>query len=1208
MKKRKITSLFLTLVMVLSLVPTMGVTSYATGWKDVTTFEQLKNEVSAGSAKIRLKANIDTSVLNNGAGMSSSDMLVFNSSGNVIDLNGYTLDMTTGVQSNFIRIISNGELKIQDSVGSGSINFNAKNTVTGAIVIPRADSSPKKGSLIVDSGTLRCKGECKNLIVCFSGNLTIDGGKFYVPDLASGTKSSYTNFALYTVSRYGDGTEVNINGGEFIGRVLIGRNDSNAPANMKYDGVPVSINNGMFRKSVSTVWTSKNSLYAEDGAPSVLPGLDTPAVEINGGTFEGSFDPDLVNNKGILRVRLNSAMFKGKAMFALGSDDWWNTRWKFLRNSVVTDGSDYRTVENIPKEEKSKQYSQFITRSSSDWFIYINGTKNPVEVLPRSMGMKDVLLDGEPISFGKNWKAPLTTIDNSTAHSVTFRWYTLPSEMVAAGYHNVYRYNVYKMNEEIVKTQLVPNGLLEGSDIHGVAQWTYTIPKGAEPSVYGINTRIDLAKLSNQVSPVANENIVRINLTAGTEKTYISKVTGTVNAEFTAGSAPPPVTFTSIDENGRAVPIPVSNVTETWNVSRITAGQYNTAEFTIKPPAGYTFSKSQNGKNEITKVWVGGRELQSSIKTGDSSKPLQFTYATYLAPVHTHSYKVKWNDVYHWNECSCGQKKDILKHVMGEWTKSGTTYTRTCTAANCGYKESYDDFSGTYKPVTNIVIDLKNYPMSGMTPHNFVHKSTDEYIAEEGYDSKLGYVLYKMTERDKMIIYPKVTVASGDEKVRMIAENPDVYTEPAKDADFLRWYKGTKLLMTAGNNPDHDKEFVTGTEYEAYVTLEAKNGYAFNSDFNNAKNFKLYTDKEGIAIDKYRVQSWYYDKGDKDPSNGQPVGKAWYTQPPEKTSKGAERVIVVFSLMAKNEGDLNITLPELKEGDDLKTSWPWMEGQPNFGTGKFISDCYASDDMMKWTDGPSKTITSDTITGNSVKTQAGKKYTLTIPATKANTLPHITVKNPEAASKVEIKNDNSVVITYEVSSDQPLTDGASAAFTDVTEKHWFSDSVQYVYEKGLMKGITEKTFEPNKPTSRAMIVTILYRLEGSPAVTGKHGFKDVKQGNWYDDPVAWAAANGIVTGYSDTEFGPSNNITREQMAAIMHRYANYKKYDTSKAGDLSAFSDKASLSSYATGSMSWAVGSGIISGKGGGNLVPRAGATRAEAAAILQRFCENTVK
>lgn len=201
---------------------------------------------------------------------------------------------------------------------------------------------------------------------------------------------------------------------------------------MKYDGVPVSISNGMFRKSVSTVWTSKNSLYAEDGAPSVLPGLDTPAVEINGGTFEGSFDPDLVNNKGILRVRLNSAMFKGKAMFALGSDDWWNTRWKFLRNSVVTDGSDYRTVENIPKEEKSKQYSQFITRSNSDWFIYINGTKDPVEVLPRSMGMKDVLLDGEPISFGKDWKAPLTTIDNSTAHSVTLRWYTLPSEMVCS--------------------------------------------------------------------------------------------------------------------------------------------------------------------------------------------------------------------------------------------------------------------------------------------------------------------------------------------------------------------------------------------------------------------------------------------------------------------------------------------------------------------------------------------------------------------------------------------------------------------------------------------------------------------------------------------------------------------------------------------------------------------------------------------------------
>ena len=372
---------------------------------------------------------------------------------------------------------------------------------------------------------------------------------------------------------------------------------------------------------------------------------------------------------------------------------------------------------------------------------------------------------------------------------------------------------------------------------------------------------------------------------------------------------------------------------------------------------------------------------------------------------------------------------------------------------------------------------------------------------------------------------------------------------------------------------------------------------------------------ENITIDKYRVQSWYYDRGDKDPDDGKLIGESWYSKPPAKTSKGASKVIIVFGMVAKNEGDLNITIPEIKEGSDLKDSWAKIEGKANIGTSDFVKSSYRSNYMMKWTDGPDKNILSGSVSGNSVKAEAGKEYTLTIPATSENTVPHINIKNPEAASKVEIKDDKSVVITYDVAAAAapvapvaPVPGVSGLPFTDVTAADWFFDSVKYVYEKNLMNGLTATTFEPGKPTSRAMIVTILYRLEGSPAVTGKHGFNDVKTGSWYDNAVAWAAANGIVTGYSATEFGPSNNITREQMAAIMHRYANYKKYNTSKAGDLNAFSDKASVSSYAAESMSWAVGSGIISGKGGGNLVPRAGATRAEAAAILQRFCENTIK
>lgn len=178
-------------------------------------------------------------------------------------------------------------------------------------------------------------------------------------------------------------------------------------------------------------------------------------------------------------------------------------------------------------------------------------------------------------------------------------------------------------------------------------------------------------------------------------------------------------------------------------------------------------------------------------------------------------------------------------------------------------------------------------------------------------------------------------------------------------------------------------------------------------------------------------------------------------------------------------------------------------------------------------------------------------------------------------------------------------------FTDVPAGSWYYDAVQYVYEEGLMGGTGNNRFSPDLTTSRAMIVTILYRLEGSPAVTGGMSFADVSDGQWYSDGVAWASANGIVTGYSNGSFGPNDTITREQMAAILYRYARYKGYDVSARAQLNSYSDASQVASYATDSMSWAVGSGLITGTSGTTLSPAGSATRAQAAVILARFCQN---
>lgn len=174
-------------------------------------------------------------------------------------------------------------------------------------------------------------------------------------------------------------------------------------------------------------------------------------------------------------------------------------------------------------------------------------------------------------------------------------------------------------------------------------------------------------------------------------------------------------------------------------------------------------------------------------------------------------------------------------------------------------------------------------------------------------------------------------------------------------------------------------------------------------------------------------------------------------------------------------------------------------------------------------------------------------------------------------------------------------------FSDVKEGDWFYPAVEYAYTNGLMNGVGGGKFGPNADTSRAMIVTILYRREGSPSVEGKSGFSDVNDGKWYSDPVTWASEHGIVTGYSGNVFRPEKKISRQEMAAILYRYAQYKGLDLSGGNDLSAFPDQAQVGDFAREPMKWAVAKGYITGKSG-RLDPKGSAIRAQSATILQRF------
>ena len=180
-------------------------------------------------------------------------------------------------------------------------------------------------------------------------------------------------------------------------------------------------------------------------------------------------------------------------------------------------------------------------------------------------------------------------------------------------------------------------------------------------------------------------------------------------------------------------------------------------------------------------------------------------------------------------------------------------------------------------------------------------------------------------------------------------------------------------------------------------------------------------------------------------------------------------------------------------------------------------------------------------------------------------------------------------------------------FTDVRESDWFYEDVAFAYENGLFAGTSDTTFSPNASMTRAMLVTVLYRLEGEPSVRGRSGFSDVTFNSYYEDAVTWAADNGIVNGTSTTTFSPNANVTREQMAAILYRYAQHKKYNTAASSGLNGFTDHASVSGYAAASLEWAVAEKLVNGSAG-KLMPTGNATRAQVAAILHRFVENVAK
>lgn len=318
---------------------------------------------------------------------------------------------------------------------------------------------------------------------------------------------------------------------------------------------------------------------------------------------------------------------------------------------------------------------------------------------------------------------------------------------------------------------------------------------------------------------------------------------------------------------------------------------------------------------------------------------------------------------------------------------------------------------------------------------------------------------------------------------------------------------------------------------------------------------------------------------------------------------------VAFYLNAQNKDTRTITVQWVAEGKEATTYGPMTFSVDLSGVAYYQAPSHGGSGSSGGSASTTYTLTFETNGGSAISKVTKNKGTTIDLAQYAPTKSGATFDGWYAdkglTKKItSVKLDANTTV-YAKWTETPVS---SLPFGDVKSGDWFYNDVKYVYDKGMMAGTAADVFAPNATTTRAMIVTILYRLEGSPAVTGTNAFVDVPAGQWYSDAVNWAAANQIVKGTSATTFAPNDSITREQMAAILYRYAQYKGYDVTKKADLSGYSDNGQVSAYAKDALAWANAAKLINGVTNTTLAPQGNATRAQVSAILHRFCDGVVK
>lgn len=1194
--RKQITSLLLTLAMLLSLVPTLGVTaSAAETWVTVNSFEDLKTAVEGKKEYIKLGQDIDTASYNEGIGLLKRDELTFDDVYYycTLDLNGKTLALVSNdtniSQGIYIGGYSHLTIKDTSSAQTGKISGAFSNVFGGyKAKLIRVNS----GRLILEGGTFTVTSHPykDNAIVIdsFESFITIkDGVKIIQPEfneLGSRSNLDGSGYTLKAESSSSRGDCVIIEGGEFDGCV-------NLTASQSENG-SIQINGGTFKKDVQVLYK------ADENNPN-------PAVTVNGGIFEGNvylqrwpWKVDLY-----MPYRLNGGTFKGnlnlQTDYTIDADYKPEGNPNFVRgfdkcfgySAVVTPDGTFTGPDAytgvLKKTESGKSYEMSLKGTAS----------NPVRIIPNAWGMMDsVTLDGKPIDYAKDWNGTPVVIKNNEDHTITFKWKDLADELKTKGY----RYDAQCMRYTSGDT----TGLIPTDQIPTGTEYSFTIRKGADPKVYSFDLRLDLKKGSRPVNTFANVHIVRLVVVEAPE---VQTLTGKVN--YTNGAVfGKPILFSGTITPG----VYMWECQFQWQ--RSTNGGSTWKDIPKATDSSYTPGAADMGENVririvITKKGYLGQIVGAAVKvskaTNDKTPSQPNVTAqknadgTYTA-FQISNFKSDQEYVYTTSAPTSGNGWPTGGTPITSATVNGLTKGSTCYIFT-RYKESNTHQTGSKVISTSVLLDeitklnrviltdasgreygpygngntiyikkgesmtltAKTNPVGATTWSQFTFKSQYNASAPFTVTAPTGPVLSGST-------IPSVTIRGDKAGTGTLAAEYGGYTPQSYGTWRVHVYENVRDIGTdadiivAPSFPDltmRPGETMPLPEYAVSV-------YPKGALDNYTLEWRIIKVGSGGAAYSMRDDHMTLENGKIEPT---------------KAHTGSEKTRLELVAVNKTKPTNIISL------------------SPSVGFYITVGDA------------PLVELTGLTLTPKKVDLEVGKTYQLSAvkePANAEGSLTWTSSKPAVAAvdnsGKITAKGEGTATITVTcgtksaactVTVSKPLVpEVPGTSFTDVPAGAYYEEAIGWAVEKGITKGTSDSTFTPDGVCTRAQAVTFLWRAAGSPAAkAGSLPFADVKAGSYYDDAVRWAVENGVTVGTSATTFSPNATCSRAQIVTFL-----WRAQKSPAAGSANPFDDVAGSAYYAD-AVQWAVQKDITKGTGATAFSPDANCIRAQIVTFLYR-------